>query len=232
MTAHSPTPDYNTKDPLVHAQQDVTPTTADPTPASARTHTALADELNALLIRAAQLYRQANAAKAAEAAVKAEVVAALRRGATLPATHPRRPDRQIAQVNVSKATYKAATLNRAATEEWVTAKYPMKLENRERLVSTATEADVRNILRTFAPYLLETVKVVPDHVIRELELKSEQAHQPMGWGGETGDDAPPGIEVSVIDPKVTITFRDEDLLDELILSGVVDADGHIVGGAL
>jgi len=188
--------------------------------------------VNALLLRAAVRKYAADRAVESAAEAKAEVVRALRRGATLAAANPVKPEQEIAQVNVSKVTYSATTVDRAAAEEWVKARYGDKVEKKTRLLPTVTERDVFNVLRQFAPYLLEEVDVVPDHVIRELELKSEQAREPMGWGGEIGDAAPTGIKVTQSDPKVTITFREVQAIDDLILNGVIDMDGNMLGGAL
>lgn len=191
----------------------------------------LADELNALLIRTAVAHRNAERAKEAEIEAKAEAVKVLRRGSTQVATNPLKPEEEFVQVTVSKSTYSAKATDRKLLEEWVTERYADKVETQTRLTSTTTEQDVINVLKTFAPYLLEEVTVVPDHVIRELELKSQKAHQPMGWGGEVGEDAPPGIVVEKSTPRVTITFRNADVVDDLILNGVVDMEGNMIGGA-
>jgi hypothetical protein len=102
----------------------------------------------------------------------------------------------------------------------VTEKYPERLEERTR-IKQDRDQDVINVLQVFAPYLLETVRLVPDHVIREIELKSQLAHQPMGLGNEIGEDAPPGIKVSEVPAKVTITFRDLELFGDIDLNGDV-----------
>jgi len=211
---------------VLDAQHD---TTTAPTPLPQ----ALADELNALLLRLAVRDYNAKRALASAAAAKAEAVLALRRGGTQVAADPTQSGQEIAQVTVSKVTYTASVVDRGAAEAWVKDRYPDKVETRLRLLPGATEQDVLNVLRTFAPYLLEEVDVVPDHVLRELELKSQQARRPMGWGGEVDQDAPAGIAVTVSDPRVTVTFRNTEAIDELIVAGVVDMDGNIVarGGA-
>lgn len=196
------------------------------------TSEALAARVNALLLCVAVRKYNADRALESAAAAKQEVVNTLGRGATLTAANPLRPEQEVAQVNVSKATWSASTIDRAATEEWVKARYRDRVVKKTRLLPTVTEQDVLNVLRTFAPYLLEEIDEVPDHVIRQLELKSEKAHRPMGWGGEVGDDAPPGIKVTESDPKVTITFREVQAIDDLILDGVIDMDGNMLGGAL
>lgn len=203
------------------------PTEAEPAHAGGPS---LADELNALLIRTAVATRNAVRAREAEEEAKAEAVKVLRRGSTQMATNPLKPEEEFVQVTVSKATYSAEAEDRPLTEGWVRERYADKLEKKTRLIGTATEQDVMNVLRTFAPYLLEEVEFVPDHVIRELELKSAKARQPMGWGGEVGDDAPPGIVVRKSNPQVKVTFRNLDVVDDLILNGVVDLEGNMLGG--
>lgn len=205
-----------------------TPTTTDADTPAEPAGNALADANNALLVKLAVASRKSQEAQKAEKAAKKEVVEAFRRGATQVAADPRKPDEEIAQITVSKVTWSAQALDRAAVDEWVKAKYADKAEKKVRII--CTDEDVLNIMRTFAPYYLEEVHVVPDHVIRELELKSEVAHQPMGWGGEIGDDAPPGIAVTPSDPKITITWRNADLVDDLIVGGVVDMDGNLIAG--
>ncbi|MEU4804400.1 hypothetical protein [Actinosynnema sp. NPDC023587] len=170
---------------------------------------------------------RADRSNEAVAETKKAVVQAFRRGATGIAVSPLSPDAELAQITVTKATYKATTRDRTKTEDWIKANYGEKVKTRTRIVGSDT--DVLNVLRTLAPYLLEEEEYVPDNVIYELELKSQKARQPMGWGGEVGDDAPPGIEVTISDPKVNFTFRDRELIDDLITSGVVDEDGTITG---
>lgn len=206
-----------------------TPTVTDPTQADGPS---LAGELNALLVRASVAYRNALRAQDAEASAKADVVRVLRRGATVPATNPLKPDEEFVQVTVSKLTWKANVVDRAATDEWVKEKYPNRIEKKTRLLRSVTEEDLFKVLRHHAPYLLEEIDIVPDHVVRELELKSTKARQPMGWGGEVDDDAPPGIVVAGSTPQVKITFRNVEVVDDLILNGIVDMDGNMLGGSL
>lgn len=187
--------------------------------------------LNAVLIRAAVAHRNAERAKKADEAAKVDVVKVLGRKGSLPVMNPLNPGEEFVQVTVSKLTYAAKTLDRSATDTWVEARYSEKLEERTRLVAGTTERDVFNVLKQFAPYLLETVKVVPDHVIHELELKSKHAQQPMGFGGEVGEDAPPGIVVEPSTPKVYVTFRRPEVVDDLLIKGIVDMEGNLLGGA-
>lgn len=240
MTTTPRTDDLTTADTpkdisVTTTQQDPTTTApVDSAPSLAlvgeQADTSVAAVLNGLLLRAAVAKYNADRAVADAVAAKNAVVETLRRGATQVAVSPLDAEQEIAQVTVSKTTWSAKAVARAETEEWVKARYPEKVEKKTRQLSTVTEQDVLNVLSTFAPYYLEEVEVVPDHVIRELELKAEVAHEPMGWGGELGDDAPPGIRVFPSDPKVVVTFRDTRAIDALIDAGVVTVDGHMVGG--
>jgi hypothetical protein len=223
---------------VAETPQDTTPAPAGTAPPTAlvgeqneQADTSVAAALNELLLRAVVAKYNADRAEADAAEAKHVVVQTLRRGATQVAVSPLDANQELAQINVSQTTWTAATVARTETEEWVKARYADKVEKKTRLLPTVTEQDVFNVLRTFAPYLLEEIDVVPDHVIRELELKSEQAHEPMGWGGEIGDAAPPGIRVFPSNPKVTVTFRDTQAIDALVDAGVITVDGHMVGGA-
>ncbi len=202
---------------------------------SAETETAAVGEtaikaLNAVLIRAAVANRNAERFVAADKAAKADVVKVLGRKGSLPVMNPLNPGEEFVQITVSKLTYIAKTEDPSATKEWVKERYAEKVEKRIRLAPGTTERDVFNVLNQFAPYLLETVEVVPDHVIHELELKSKLAQQPMGFGGEVGKDAPPGIVVEESTPKVTVTFRNPAVVDDLLVTGYVDMEGNLLGG--
>lgn len=186
--------------------------------------------LNAVLIRAAVANRNADRFNAADKAAKADVVKVLGRKGSLPVMNPLNPGEEFVQITVSKLTYIAKTLDYTAAEEWVKKNYPDKVQKKTRLMPGTTEQHVFNVLRQFAPYLLEEIDVVPNHVIHELEMKSERAQQPMGFGGEAGEDAPPGIVVEESTPKVTVTFRNAAVVDDLLVTGYVDMEGNLLGG--
>ncbi|PRY35278.1 hypothetical protein [Umezawaea tangerina] len=190
------------------------------------TGAALAADLNAVLLKLAVNHFRAKQATKAETASKAAVAKVLGRGATQMAGNPLRPDQEIAQVTVSKATYTATVVDQAAVEEWVRENYADKVEKRTKILGN--DEDVLNILKTFAPYLIEEEEVVPEHVFRELELRSGHARTAAGFGGEVGEDAPPGIEVFVSTPKISVTFRNASLIDDLLIAGVIDADGNVI----
>lgn len=189
----------------------------------------LAEQLNALGIKAAVANRNKDRAVEEARAATAAVVATLGRGATQNATDPR-SGHDIAQINVSKETFTARIVDRARAEEWLLANHPEKVEEKERITPGFEEAALA-ALREHAGFLLEKVKVIPDHVFRELELLSEKARQPMGWSHEIGEEStPPGIQVTSVAPRVKITYRDADLIDDLIERGVIDHEGNVLTG--
>lgn len=187
----------------------------------------LASQLNALLVKAAVTNR--NKTRAAESArvATAEVVATFGLKATQQATDPLGSGRVISQVTVSKPSYKATFTDRQQAEKWVRAQYPEKVEKATRVVPGQEQAALL-ALQAHAAYLLEEHEYVPDYVLDRLLLKSEQAYEPMGLGGEVGADGPPGIQVDPRPAGVTITYRDADLIDDLIMRGVIDDEGNIL----
>lgn len=187
--------------------------------------------VNAVLIRAAVANRNAERFNAADKAAKADVVKVLGRKGSLPVMNPLNPGEEFVQITVSKLTHIAKTVDYTAVEEWVKKNYADKVEKKTRLMPGTTEQHVFNVLRQFAPYLLEEIDVVPNHVVYELELKSKLAQQPMGFGGEIGENAPPGIVVEESTPKVSVTFRNAAVVDDLIVTGIVDMEGNLLGGA-
>lgn len=187
--------------------------------------------LNAVLIRAAVAHRNAERAKEADAAASADVVNMLGRGGSLPVMNPLNAGEEFVQVTVSKLIYSAKTVDPAATKAWISERYADKVEKRRRLSTKFTAQQVIEILEDLAPFLLETVEFVPDHVLNELQKKSQLAQQPMGFGGEVGEDAPPGIVVEPSTPQVRVTFRKVDVVDDLLACGIVDMEGNLLGGA-
>ncbi|GHH57408.1 hypothetical protein [Lentzea cavernae] len=187
--------------------------------------------LNAILVRAAVAHRNADRAKKADEAAKADVVKVLGRKGSLPVMNPLNPAEEFVQVTVSKLTYSAKVVDPAATKGWIEARYADKVEKRKRITTKYPAHAIIEILEKLAPFLLEEVDVIPDHVLNELTQKSRQAQQPMGFGGEVGEDAPPGIVVEPSDPKVYVTFRNADVVDDLLIKGVIDMEGNLLGGA-
>lgn len=190
----------------------------------------VAKDLNAILLRAAVAHRNAERAKQADEAATADVVKVLGRKGSRTVMNPLRPEEEFVQVTVSKLTYSAKAEDPSATEEWIRQRYSEKVETQKRITTKFSAQDIIKILEDLAPFLLEPVEVIPPHVIGELERKSRQAQQPMGFGGEIGKDAPPGIVVTPSTPKVYVTFRNADVVDELIINKVVDMEGNLLGG--
>lgn len=190
-----------------------------------------AKALNAVLIRAAVANRNADRFNAADTAAKADVVKVLGRKGSLPVMNPLNPSEEFVQITVSKLTYIAKAEDPSATKEWVKEKYADKVEKRKHLTTKYPAHVVIEILEKLAPFLLEEEEVVPDHVINELLMKSKRARRPIGFGGEAGKDAPPGIVVEESTPRVTVTFRNANVIDDLLVTGYVDMDGNLLGGA-
>lgn len=190
-------------------------------------------ELDKLVLRlgVVQLHRMRRQEE--EVQLRAEVVKALRAGGKRPMYDPLNPEQKLWHATASETTYQARVVDRTRAEEWVRENYPAKLRPRTKLKEGFTDEDVLQVLRKHAEYMIEDIEEVQDWVLRELELKSQQAGEPMGWGNEIGEHAPPGIAVTKPDSIVKMTFspRAAEIVDALILNGVIDVDGNPVGGA-
>ena len=191
------------------------------------------EQLNQLIWRLAVVQTHRKRRQAEERELRDQVVATVPSGGTWPIVDPRDPDRKLMQATVSKTSYVARVTDRAATEKWVKAEYPAKTRREPRLKECFTQADAMKALQDLAPGMFEEVDVVEDHLLRELELKSQMAGQPMGFGGEIGEHAPPGITVTKPDPTVVVTFTKSapDVFDELTVGGVIDLDGNFAARA-
>lgn len=187
-------------------------------------------QLNQLIWRLGVVQMQRKRRQEEERDLRDQVVATVPSGGTWPIVDPRDPDRKLLQATVSKSSYVAKVTDRAHTEKWVKAEYPEKTRREWRLKEQFTEADAWKVLRELAPRMFEEAEVVEDHLLRELELKSQMAGQPMGFGGEVGEDAPPGITVTKPDSVVVVTFTEaaSGAFDELIVERVIDLDGNFI----
>lgn len=165
-----------------------------------------------------------------ERELRDQVVAVVPPGGTWVIVDPRNPDRKLLQATVSKTSWVAKVTERWRTEKWVVDEYPAKARREWRLKPHFTQADAMKALFDLAPKMFEEVDYVEDHVIRELELKSQLAGEPVGFGGEIGEHAPPGITVTKPDSKVVVTVPEDayDAFGELIVSGFIDMDGNII----
>lgn len=191
-------------------------------------------ELDKLVLRlgVVQLHRMRRQEE--EAQLRAEVVKALRAGGKRPFYDPRNPEQKLWHATASETTYQAHVIDRSKTEEWVRERYPAKLRPRTKLREGFTDEDVLQVLRKHAAYMIEDVEEVQDWVLRELELKSQLAGQPMGWGNEIGEHAPPGITVTKPDSTVKMTFspRAAEVIEALIIDRVIDLDGNPITPAV
>jgi hypothetical protein len=169
-------------------------------------------------------------AKEKEADLRAQVVTHVARGTTLPVIDPVGHG-EIASITVSKTVLKAEIVDEAATEEWVKAKYREKIVKRLKLAYGYTLDDALKVLAEARPFMVEEVEEIPAGVFRDLELKSQKAKVPMGWGGETGKDAPPGIRMFRPESTVRVTFAESaaEVVGAMLADRVVDKDGNLIG---
>jgi hypothetical protein len=122
--------------------------------------------------------------------------------------HPGKKDWKGWKATATEMSYQACVEDRGAASGWVLAQYPEKAEHRVRISPEVPEREVLNVIRTHAKHMLEEVVEVPDYVLNELVAKSRQAGQPVGFGGEVGQSAPPGIKVTQPDSYLTVKFYD------------------------
>lgn len=190
----------------------------------------IASDLDRLVLRLGVVQWHRMRRQEEETQLRAEVVKALRAGGKRPVYDPRNPEQKLFHATASETNYQARVVDRAKAEEWVRENYPAKLRPRTKLKEGFTEEDVMQVLRKHAAYMIDDVEEVQDWVLRELELKSQQAGEPMGWGNEIGEHAPPGIAVTKPDSTVKMTFssRAFEVIEALILERVIDVDGNLV----
>lgn len=151
----------------------------------------------------------------------------MKKGDTLAARSPL-DDSRIARVSMSDPSRTATVSNRAALDGWIRERYPEKLVERTEI--TGPMPDVLAMLRKHAPELVDDVKSVPDWAVNELLKKAEGLGFPIGYGGECGDDAPPGIAVKTPDGVLTVRLDNpgaDVAIRALWDARLVDMDGHI-----
>lgn len=112
------------------------------------------------------------------------------------------------KATATEMAYQACLEDRGAAAAWVLAEYPEKAEHRVRISPEVPEREVLNVVRSHAKHMLEEVVEVPDYVLHELVQKARQAGQPIGFGGEVGKSAPPGIKVTQPDSYLSVKFYD------------------------
>lgn len=160
----------------------------------------------------------------------------LRSGETLQATNPQNPNQVIGKVTKAKPTTRATVSSRPDVEAWITERYPEKLVTGTRLDEERLP-ELIGFLGENAPWFLAEEPQVPDWAVHELVVKSTAAGQPIGWGGEIGEDAPAGLVVTEFEGAVKVTIDKNggaELVDELWCAGVLDFAGNFAipaGGA-
>lgn len=179
------------------------------------------------VLRVSVLTWMAKRIKAENDTARLEAAELLKKGDTLSARSPLH-DTRIARVSLSDPKPTATVTNRIALEAWITGHYPEKLVERTEIIGRMS--DVLAVLRKFAPELIEDVKSVPDWAVNELLKKAEGLKQSVGYGGECGADAPPGITVKVPDGVLTARLDDTatDAIRAMWDARLVDMDGHLL----
>lgn len=140
---------------------------------------------------------------------------------------------RYARVTMTDPKPVARVVDRDAVEGWaIDHDYGDKLVGRTEIVGPMSE--VIAVLRQHAPHLVDEVHSLPDWALHELRVRSEEAGEPVGWGGEMGEHAPPGIEVST--PRGVIQVRLESAVERVVAdylaAGRIQYDGtvkHIEG---
>lgn len=164
--------------------------------------------------------------KAAEGKAREEVTAALGKGDAKTARSPIDDDVLI-KASMSDPKDEATVIDRKAVDAWICDNYLAKTEIVTRIIGS--NADVLDALREHAPFLVEDVRVVPDWAVNELVVKSAGAGEPVGYGGEMGEQAPPGIKVSKPDGRLTVSKgkNAQHALEQMWAAGLVDLDGNL-----
>lgn len=127
----------------------------------------------------------------------------MRKGDSLTCWSPLDATKKLLRTSMSNPKPVARVVDEAALDEWIRETYPDKVDTRETVVGT--EAEVVKVLRKHAPRLLAKQTVVPGWAVNELLTRSKGAGEPVGFGGECGEDAPPGIEVTVPAGVLSVT---------------------------
>jgi hypothetical protein len=171
----------------------------------------------------------------AERKARTTAMGFLKNGDSTTVSNPVGPDQEIAEVKRTKPKSRAVVTSRGEVEAWIVANYPGKAERKTRVIGS--QADVIDVLREHAPFLLEEVVEVPDFVVNELVLKAQAAGKPVGFGGEIGEKAPTGIAVEPQEGQLRVSLKDggADVVEEMWAAGIVDLDGQVLelpaGGA-
>lgn len=157
---------------------------------------------NKALLRAAFLKHLSGVVGAAITENKKVLDGLMHKGDSLSAWSPLDGDEPVARVSKSKPKPQATITNRAALASWIEDRYPEKLHTAPVIIGS--DAEVLEALQEHAPHLVAVDTSVPDWAYNELRLKAEKAGQPIGYGNEIGDQAPPGIEVTLPDGALSV----------------------------
>jgi hypothetical protein len=159
-------------------------------------------EMDQLLLRLAFLKFVAAAVKAADGEAREAAKKLMKKGDTFAIRSPI-DDTKMARASMSEPKSVATVTDAATLDEWIREHYSEKVRTEDTIVGT--HAEVIAVLRDHGRHLLATTTVVPGWVVNELLTISKGAGQPAGFGGEIGDDAPRGIEVSKPDGVLSVT---------------------------
>jgi hypothetical protein len=154
-----------------------------------------------------------------------------------PVVSPTDPNLELALVSMTNPSPKAAVTDQTAFEAWMRERYPEKFQTRDRLIGSTT--DVIAALRAYVPEfvldsLVTTEDYLPDWETKAVLTHSKGAGCPVGPGGETGEDAPPGITVETPHPTVQVRLT-EDAVPHVMhafRSGQLDAAALVSTPAL
>lgn len=184
--------------------------------------------IDQILLRLCYVKFVSAALKEAERETKSAIDDLMKKGDTLSARSPL-DDAKMARVNKSDPKPVATVSDAAALDTWIRETYPDKVKTETTVVGTAGE--VIAVLREHAPHLLATNTVVPGWAINELVTRSAGAGEPVGFGGEMGDMAPPGIKVTTPDGVISVTIDKKtgpDAFKALWDAHLFDVDGTVL----
>lgn len=157
-----------------------------------------------VLLRLAFIKFVSDAVKAADKEARAEALKYLKKGDTLTARSPI-DNAKMVRASMSDPKPVATVTDMVALDNWIRENYADKVHVGAEVI-VGTPAEVIAVLREHAPRLLVTEPdYVPGWAINELVTRSQGAGEPVGFGGECGDMAPPGITVRIPDGVLSVT---------------------------
>lgn len=151
-------------------------------------------EVDQVLLRLTYIKFISTAVAEADREARALAAQLMKKGDTLAARSPI-DDARMARVSMSDPKAVAKVADAAALDQWIRENYPDKVTASEVIIGT--DAEIVEVLREHAPRLLAKRTTVPGWAVNELLTRSKGAGEPVGFGGETGEHAPPGIDITV-----------------------------------